>query len=174
MVKTKDFQGLRNSKGQFVVTTGSTEYKKVQYKGQSMGEHQKVWILCNGVIPKGKIIHHINGHKKDNRIENLKCMSLDEHNKFHLKGSIPWNKGKKCLNISESKKGHEVSESQIKKVKETWKKKYLPSMKEIYTLRQNGIGYKQISSELNLSQDTIAHRLMTYKHKYLKEVIKNE
>ena len=42
-------------------------------------EHILVWEKHNGQIPLGHHIHHINGDKQDNRIENLKSMPSREH-----------------------------------------------------------------------------------------------
>jgi hypothetical protein len=60
-----------------------------------------------------EIVHHINGIKDDNRIENLKLMTDRVHRSFHSrlsvkngthnfleKGHIPWNKGKKLPQYS--------------------------------------------------------------------------
>ena len=51
--------------------------------------YRKIWIDCFGPIPIDKDgrsyeIHHINGDHFDNRIENLQCISIDEHLKIHL------------------------------------------------------------------------------------------
>jgi HNH endonuclease len=46
-------------------------------------------------IEQRELIHHINGNKKDNRIENLELMTAREHMSHHKKGTIPWNKGLK-------------------------------------------------------------------------------
>ena len=81
----------RNEKGQFVGEGKHTRYKNVQHKGVGMANSRKVWIKRFGDIPDGFVVHHINGNKRDDRIENLKCMSYAEHNKIH--SHKPWNSG---------------------------------------------------------------------------------
>lgn len=46
-------------------------------------EHIFVWMEHNGDIPDGYCIHHVNGDKSDNRIENLKMMIIGEHTTLH-------------------------------------------------------------------------------------------
>jgi hypothetical protein len=53
-------------------------------------DYRELWIHHNGPIPKddqGRSfeIHHINGNRNDNRLENLKCVSIQEHYDIHLK-----------------------------------------------------------------------------------------
>jgi len=42
-------------------------------------EHRIVWAQANGSIPEGHVIHHLNGIKDDNRLENLACLLLGAH-----------------------------------------------------------------------------------------------
>ena len=42
-------------------------------------EHRVVWEKHNGKIPKGMTIHHINGNKLDNKIENLSMLTHDDN-----------------------------------------------------------------------------------------------
>jgi len=140
---------VRGEKGQFVKTTGSEPYKNVQYKSKRMGEHRRAWIKEYGEIPKGMMIHHKNGKKKDNRIENLELMDFNKHNNLHKHPA--WNKGIKCPGISKSKMGHEVTERQKVKQRTSWFNKYLDCNIKIWKLKDQDMNTKQISNKLNLT-----------------------
>ena len=61
--------------------------------GKGYLEHRVVWERANGPILPKRIIHHINGNKSDNRLENLECITQSEHMKLHF-----WAKGPiECL-----------------------------------------------------------------------------
>lgn len=60
-----------------------SEYCSTCEGGKTILTHRQVWIREHGEIPKGYIIHHINGNKKDNRIENLELLSHKEHKVKH-------------------------------------------------------------------------------------------
>lgn len=52
--------------------------------------YRKIWENVYGPIPKDSLgrtfdIHHIDGNRKNNSIENLICLSLEDHYKIHLK-----------------------------------------------------------------------------------------
>ena len=47
------------------------------------GEHIVVWEQIHGQsLPKGWVVHHLNGIRDDNRPENLKAMPRKQHNRF--------------------------------------------------------------------------------------------
>ncbi len=49
--------------------------------------HRLVWEdHYQKPIPEGYVIHHINGDKLDNEIQNLDCIKSDKHRSLHMKG----------------------------------------------------------------------------------------
>ena len=48
--------------------------------------HRLIWEDWYGKpVPKGCVIHHINGNRIDNRIQNLQCVPKAAHDKYHRK-----------------------------------------------------------------------------------------
>jgi ribonucleotide reductase alpha subunit len=60
----------------------STSLKEYYWIGNKP-EHRMIYEFYNGLIPKGHIIHHYDYNTKNNKIENLKCMRIEEHNDLH-------------------------------------------------------------------------------------------
>lgn len=61
-------------------------YYKAEYD-PSMGTrymHRDVWVHYHGAIPDGHHVHHINGDRGDNRIENLELFAGGEHVRQHM------------------------------------------------------------------------------------------
>jgi len=54
-------------------------YVSVRINGNQHAEHRVVWEQAHGVIPTGWVIHHLNGVRDDNRLENLCAMSRKRH-----------------------------------------------------------------------------------------------
>ena len=50
-------------------------------------EHRYAWEQVHGPIPKNWLVHHLNGIKTDNRLENLVAMSRSQHHRNHHE---PW------------------------------------------------------------------------------------
>ncbi len=46
-------------------------------------EHVWVWEQHNGPVPAGMELHHVNGNRGDNRIENLELVTRLEHKRIH-------------------------------------------------------------------------------------------
>lgn len=46
-------------------------------------KHRVIWEECNGPIPKGMVVHHIDGDRRNNDISNLKLVTRAEHSHIH-------------------------------------------------------------------------------------------
>lgn len=46
--------------------------------------HQWIWFNHHGKQPKGYHLHHKNGDKSDNRIDNLELISASRHSSIHM------------------------------------------------------------------------------------------
>jgi hypothetical protein len=103
--------------------------------------YRKIWEQVHGQIPKDEQgrtydIHHIDGNRKNNLIENLICLSLEDHYKIHLKQFEETNSekefrslvflsnriGKKVENLT----GWTVSQETREKIRNTLKGKKRP------------------------------------------------
>jgi hypothetical protein len=50
-----------------------------------MANYRKIWESVYGGIPDGYEIHHKDGNRSNNNIENLQCVSTEDHYKIHYK-----------------------------------------------------------------------------------------
>lgn len=79
----KEDRQTRIKAGDRAGTHHSAGYRAISINQRKFFEHRVVWILCNDCNPK--LLDHINGHKKDNRIENLRELSTVDNGRAHRK-----------------------------------------------------------------------------------------
>jgi hypothetical protein len=62
-------------------------YKSHSKQGKTYREylHREIWKFYNGEIPKDCHIHHVDGNRENNSIENLKCTKKTKHLSEHSK-----------------------------------------------------------------------------------------
>ena len=81
---------------------GSHPYLRVRYRGVLYRVHRVIWLMAYGRWPDGDV-DHINGDKRDNRLENLRAVSrqvnLQNQRKAHQDSKsgylgVHFNKGK--------------------------------------------------------------------------------
>lgn len=75
-----------------VISTMKQEFNGVVYylcgqyfQNRGIRLHRVVWEFHNGPIPKGYSVHHIDGDKRNNNIENLELLRQSEHQSLHMR-----------------------------------------------------------------------------------------
>jgi hypothetical protein len=58
-------------------------YYLVCLEGRLRTVHRVVWEAWNGSIPPGRVVHHKNHNRADNRPENLELMTASDHSSHH-------------------------------------------------------------------------------------------
>lgn len=125
---TRGRTGAITKNGYRMFCRGSRKNNKKTY------EHRIVWEKYYGKIPKGYVIHHIDGNKLNNKIENLQLMLLSEHAKMHaIKNKLGKNR---VGNIPPNKTSKDV----IQKIKELRKKQVF--LKDIVLI--TGLSYPTV------------------------------
>lgn len=78
--------GIRNDNGYIVIYSPNHPNKK------RYGDvYEQVLIMEKHIgryLEKNEVVHHINGIKNDNRLENLQLMTKTEHRSYHMKLQI--------------------------------------------------------------------------------------
>lgn len=83
------FGSIKNNKHRPQITLSKNKEQTVKCV------HILIWETFVGSIPKGYEIHHINGNRQDNRLENLQCLTKEEHKELHKKNRVKKEKIKK-------------------------------------------------------------------------------
>lgn len=58
-------------------------YRRAGFAGRQRMIHGVVWERQNGPIPAGYCIHHRDGDKQNNAIDNLECLTPTAHKRLH-------------------------------------------------------------------------------------------
>ncbi len=85
-------------------------YHRIQRCGRLVMAHRWDWEQQNGAIPAGYDIHHINGNRLDNRLENLQLVSKLEHKRIHSgcekRDGVWWKPCSQCKEFKPVTKEH--------------------------------------------------------------------
>ena len=124
-------------------------YKRLT-QGDNCGRLEHIVIMEKHIgrkLNKNEVVHHINGIKTDNRIENLRLMNVSEHARFHALENVRLGR---CYDISkETKRG---ADNQFAKL--TWS--------QVAYIRSCGKTTKELMIEFNVSDQTI-NKIRTFK-----------
>lgn len=85
------------------------------HRGPAIMLHKYVWLKYNPEVPKGHVIHHVDGNRRNNEITNLKLLSHRDHDQLHKCGMIFSDEHRRNLSIAGM--GHKVSAKTKAKIK---------------------------------------------------------
>ena len=126
------------------------KYKAIKVNGIKRDEHRYIMEQYLGrKLSRNEVVHHKNGDKRDNRIENLEIMSLSEHTKNHQMGRTHSEKTKQKLSTAMLGRPN------------VWCRKLTDEdvifIKENYIARDRNFGGRALARRFNVSHITIDH-----------------
>jgi DNA-binding transcriptional regulator YiaG len=121
-----------------------SNYKAIRVNGKKIDEHRYVMEQYLGrKLSRDEVVHHKDGNKENNDIENLELMSLSEHSRQHMLGNAPSEETKQKL--SEASTGRQsanrkLSDNQVEQIRE---------------LHNEGVSNRKIARIFNVNHQTI-------------------
>lgn len=80
-----EFGGHEKRRADRYVSVYVPDHPNANKDGYVMKHHLVMEQHIGSYIPKGYVVHHKNGERADNRIENLELMAFKEHASYHMK-----------------------------------------------------------------------------------------
>lgn len=151
MIKTEFGKTYINYDGYYQISSG-------RYCGKKL--HRLIWEkFYNKSIPNGYVIHHINGDKTDNRIQNLQCVTNENHSRFHNIGKKSPMDGKRHTIKSRKK----MSENSTYKIPIITKRGFERNKKQKYGIH---FKHKPIYQSVNYDKICSYYRAIMFNLKY--------
>lgn len=121
-----------------------TKYKAIKVNGVKYDEHRYIMEQYLGrKLRKDEVVHHKDGNKRNNDIENLVLMSRSEHSREHQLGRKMSEESKKKM--SETRSG---IKSPLRKLNDY-------QIEQIWLLHNDGYSNRKIAKLLNSNRQTI-------------------
>lgn len=131
---------------------------KGHHRADSSGyvlEHILVWEQATGIrVPEGCCIHHLNGNKSDNRIENLCMMTHGAHTAMHHMGTRESEETKAKISLSAKKRLADKRNHPFYREVD---------MSKAVALRNSGMTVDNICRELGICKSTYYSKMEDYK-----------
>lgn len=142
---------------------GYVMLKKDNYPGsQKSGyipEHKyKMEQKIGRILKENELVHHINGDKTDNRLENLQLLTRSEHITEHHLGAKRSEEAIKNMKEAQQKKVKNMSKSEYPNYKNI-------NLEKMIKMRKQGKTIKKICEKLNICTRTYYNKLKEYKRR---------
>ena len=119
-------------------------YKAIRVNGKKVDEHRYIMEQYLGrKLSRDEVVHHKNGEKDDNDVDNLEVMDLSEHTKQHHIGSTLSEETKRKISealIGNQSVNRKLNDSQVEEIKR---------------LHDNGVSNRKIAKMFNVNHQTI-------------------
>lgn len=119
------------SKGNYYLSQST--HNAERRKAKSL--HVAIWEYHNNKsVPKGYVIHHIDGNKFNNDISNLQCLTREEHYNLHRSNMLKANKSKEHIEHLNNIR-HKATEWHKSEAGKEWHKQHGAKLKKQYPTR---------------------------------------
>lgn len=123
-----------------------TTYKAIRVNGEKKDEHRHIMEQHIGrKLTRYEVVHHKNGNKRDNRIENLEIMSLSEHTRIHKIGK----------SVSKETK-EKIRNYRIGKPNISCRKLNDESVKKILEMKKEGFSNRKLAEIFGINRQSVA------------------
>lgn len=132
------------------------EYKAIRVNGKKKDEHRHIMEENLGrKLTRYEVVHHKNGNKRDNRIENLEIMSLSEHTRLHKIGKSLSNETKE-----------KIKKSRFGKPNIACRKLSNENVEKLLEMKKQGFSNRKLSEIFGINRQSVNDILSGKSYKY--------
>lgn len=133
-----------------------TQYKAIKINGKKKDEHRYTMEQYLGrKLTRYEIVHHKNGNKRDNSIENLEIMTLSEHSKMHG-----------CNNCISQETKEKIRNSRLGKPNISCRKLNDESVEKMLEMKKEGFSNRKLSEIFGINRQSVNDIVSGKSYKY--------